>query len=112
MMHTGLTPERWFTFSVFEQLANIGTDIARAIQGKKNHDTIYSEKAFEQAMELLDLTIADPKNKRGSLRELVRIREALKDYFLADNKEFQTNEEFWQNYFYDFNYAAALQRGR
>ena len=111
MIHTGLTLERWSKFSVFEQLANVGTDIARVIQGKKQGDSHYSEKAFERAMELLDLTIADSKNKGTVLKELVRVREALKDYFVYDN-EYRTSEEFWQQYFYDFNYAAAIQRGR
>lgn len=111
MIHTGLTSERWFKFSVFEQLANVGTDIARAFQGRLRNDRTYEEKAFERAMELLDLTIADPKNKGPRLKELCRVREALKDYFLCDN-EYQTTETFWQQYFYDFNYAAAMQRGR
>ncbi len=111
MIHTGLTLERWSKFSVFEQLANIGTDIARAFEGRKKQDINYSEKAFERAMELLDLTIADPKNRGTVLKELARVREALKDYFVYDN-EYQTTEAFWQQYFYDFNYAAAIQRGR
>ena len=51
------------------------------------------------------------KNKGGKLKELVRVREALKDYFVYDN-EYKTTEEFWQQYFYEFNYAAAIQRGR
>lgn len=111
MIHTGLTLERWSKFSVFEQLANVGTDIARVFQGQKQNDIQYSEKAFDRAMELLDLTIADPKNRGSVLKELTRVREALKDYFVYDN-EYQTTEAFWQQYFYDFNYAAAIQRGR
>jgi phosphoenolpyruvate carboxylase len=111
MIHTGLTLERWSKFSVFEQLANVGTDIARAFEGKKKNNAQYSEKAFERAMELLDLTIADPKNRGGALKELARVREALKDHFLCDN-EYETTEQFWQDYFYHFNYAAALQKGR
>lgn len=110
-IHTDLTPERWFKFSIFEQLANVGTDIARTIQWKKNANLEYSEKAFERAMEFLDLTISDPKNKRGTLKELVRVREALKDYFVYDN-EYKTTEEFWLQYFYDFNYAVAIQKGK
>lgn len=110
-IHTDLTLERWFQFSLFEQLANVGTDIARTIQWQKSGKVNYSEKAFERALELLDLTIIDPKNKGGSRKELVRVREALKDYFVYDN-EYQTTEEFWQQYFYHFNYAAAIQRGK
>lgn len=109
MIHKGLTPERWFTFSLFIQLANVGTDVARAFQWKKLNNSIYSQQAFDRAMELLDLTIVDPKNRLGTKKELGRVREALKDFFLCDN-EYGTSEEFWNQYFYDFNYAAALER--
>ncbi len=92
MIHKDLTPEHWFKFSLFEQLANVDCDIERTIQWKKNGNLDYSKKSFERALELLDLTIADPKNRGGSLRELLRTREALIDYFLYDN-EYGTNDE-------------------
>ena len=111
MIHKNLTPEHWFTFSLFEQLANVGTDIERTIQWKAKNNLDYCQKAFERALELLDLTIADPKNKGARLKELVRVREALVDHFVYDN-EYATTDESWQKYFFDFNYAAALQRGR
>lgn len=58
------------------------------------------------------MTVADPKNrKRGRLREILRTREALVDFFVYDN-EYKTTEEIWQNYFFAFNYAAALQKGK
>lgn len=110
MIHKNLTAERWFSFSTHTQLANVGTDIARVIQWKKNNNDEYSQKAFERAMELLDLTIADPKNRGGRLKELLRVREALKDFFLSNNSEYKTTEEFWHDYFYHFGYAAALER--
>ncbi len=111
MIHKDLTPERWFKFSLFEQLANVGTDIARVIQWRNRGDVDHSKRAFDRALELLDLTIADPKNRGAKLKELLRTREALIDYFLYDN-EYRTTDEQWQNYFYDFNYAAAIMRGR
>lgn len=111
MIHKDLTAEHWHKFSVLEQLANIGCDIQRTIDWKKQGNFDYSKKAFERALELLDLTIADSKNRKGTLRELLRVREALIDYFVYDN-EYSTNNEFWQSYFFAFNYAAALQRGK
>jgi hypothetical protein len=112
IIHKDLASGRWFTFSLIEQLANVGCDIERTIQWKNNGNLDYSKKAFERALELLDLTIADPKNKKKpSLRELVRTREALVDHFVYDN-EYQTTDEIWQNYFFAFNYAAAIARGR
>lgn len=110
-IHKDLSPEHWFTFSLFEQLANVGTDVERTIQWKKSGNGEYSQKAFERALELLDLTIADPKHKGGSLKELVRVREVLVDYFVFDN-EYGSTDESWQQYFFAFNYAAALKKGR
>jgi len=111
MIHKDLEPSRWFKFSLFEQLANIGTDIERTIQWKKNGNLQYSQDAFWRALELLDFTIADPKNKGGSLKELLRMREVLIDYFIYDN-EYSSTDKSWQDYFYQFNYAAAMQKGK
>ena len=111
MIHKGLGPERWFTFSLFEQLANVGTDIERVIFWRKNNNKEQSEKAFERALELLDLTIADKKNRGSTLKELVRMREALVDYFVFDN-EYGSTDKAWQDYFFAFNYAAALAKGK
>ncbi|MFZ5954417.1 MAG: hypothetical protein ACOYT8_04965 [Candidatus Dependentiae bacterium] len=109
MIHKDLTHERWFKFTLFEQLANVGMDIERTIEWK-NKNSEYSRQAFERALELLDLTIADPKNKKR-LKELCRARYLLVDHFAFDN-EYQSTDQEWQDYFYQFNYAAALARGR
>ncbi len=110
MIHAGLTRERWFKFTLFEQLANVGMDIERAIQWRNKNNPDYSRKAFERALELIDLTIADPKNRKR-LKEICRARYLLVDYLVYDN-EYNSTDEQWQNYFYQFNYAAALARGR
>jgi hypothetical protein len=109
--HKGLTPERWFKFTLMEQLANVGAEIGRTISWRNKGDLEYSRAAFERALELLDLTVADPKNKGAKRRELLRVREALVDYFLYDNV-YKSSDELWENYFYNYNYAAALARGK
>ena len=111
MIHKDLSPERWFQFTLFEQLANVGTDISRAIDWRKKGDYDYSQRSFERALELLDLTIRDPKNKKGARKELVITREALIDYFLYDNV-YQTSDTIWHEYFLDFNFAAANARNK
>ncbi|MBD3232082.1 hypothetical protein GF322_05510 [Candidatus Dependentiae bacterium] len=109
IIHKELASGRWFKFSLVEQLANVGSEIERTIIWK-NKDINRSNKAFDRALELLDLTISDPKNQKR-LREILRVREALADHFVCDN-EYNSTDEQWQKYFYNFNYAAALQRGR
>ncbi len=110
VIHKDLASGRWFTFSLIEQLANVGTDVERAIQWRNKGNLDYSQQSVERALELLDFTIADKKN-RQRLKELVRVRGMLADYFLGSN-EYSFNDEFWQHYFYAFNYVAAIARGK
>ena len=86
-------------------MANIGSEVERAIKWRdKNAE--YSRFASDRALELLDLTISDIKN-RSRLKELFRLREVLADYFYFDNI-YKSTDQSWQRYFYSFNYAANL----
>lgn len=111
LLHQGLELNRWFKFSLFEQLSNVACDVERAIEAKNKGDISFAQTSFERALELLSLTIIDPKNKGPKIKELARIREFLIDYFMYDN-EYGSTDEFWQNYFMYFAYIAANARGR
>lgn len=108
--HKQLAGGRWRKLSLIEQLANIGSEVERTIAWRKKHDPDYSQQAFFRALELTDLTLADPKNKHR-LREIARMREALVDYFWGKN-QYNSSDRLWRRYFYSFNYAAAIQKGR
>lgn len=107
LIHKDLTQEEWFEFSIFEQMANIGSEVFRALAWQ-NKNADYSQKAFERSLELFDLTIEDPKNKTR-LKEILRARELWCDFIVGDNQYKQT-DKMWQNYFYAFNWAARLGR--
>ncbi|MEK7664871.1 MAG: hypothetical protein AAB361_01890 [Patescibacteria group bacterium] len=98
---------RWLSFSLAEQMANVGAEIGRAINWRKKGKE-ESVAFFERGLELLDLTIEDPKNKKR-LKELLRVRECMADYFYFDNI-YGSSDEKWNNYFYGFNYAANLNK--
>jgi hypothetical protein len=106
--HKELAAGRWEKLSFVEQMANIGSEVERTISWRQKGDGDYSRKAFERTLELLYLTIADPKNK-SRLRELTRVREILLDYFWVDN-QFSSSDQLWRNYFFAFNYAARVGR--
>lgn len=110
IQHKDQASGKWFARSLMEQLANVGTDIERAIRWKNKGNLEYSQHAFERALELLWFTIEDPKNK-GRLKELCRMKETLIDYFMGNNI-YRSTDESWQRYFYAFNYAAAMEKGR
>ena len=102
--HKELSQGKWQKLSFFEQMANIGSEVERAIKWKKKKDKEYSRMAFERALELIDLTMADTKNRKR-LREISRIRECLADYFVGEN-QYLSSEKSWKNYFYGFAFAA------
>lgn len=96
--------KRWDKYSIFEQMANIGAEVGRAINWKKKKNLKMSMNAFYRALELIDLTVKDKKNK-NSLKEILRLRELLGDYLVGENI-YQSKEEDWEKYFYPFNFAA------
>ena len=102
--------ERWNSLSIIEQMANVGCDVDRAIRWRNKGELVDSRNAFERALELLQFTIADPKNRKR-LRELCPLKDHLIDYFMYDN-EYASTDEWFQKYFFNFNYMYALQRGK
>ncbi len=106
--HKQLAAGRWNNLSFFEQMANIGSEIERTISWKKKDNSEYSRLAFERALELLELTIDNCKNK-VRLKELTRLKETLVDYFAFDNS-YNSTDQSWHNYFYSFTYAARINR--
>jgi len=87
-------------------MANIGSEVERAISWRNKGNSLYSRKAAERALELLFLTIGDLKN-RSRLKELTRLYEVLVDYFFGQN-QYSSSDRLWQKYFYAFNYAARI----
>ncbi|MFH0887052.1 MAG: hypothetical protein V1843_02670 [bacterium] len=59
--HRELASGRWQSLSLMEQLANVGSEVERTISWRKKNNADYSRMAFDRALELLDLTIADRK---------------------------------------------------
>ncbi|MBU0693452.1 MAG: hypothetical protein KKC11_02105 [Candidatus Omnitrophica bacterium] len=102
--HKGLAAGRWREFSFLEQMANVGSEVERALNWRAKHNTIYCQQAFERALELMDLTL-DCVKGFSRFKELARAREALVDFFFGSN-EFMSTEKSWRNYFSNFTYAA------
>jgi hypothetical protein len=104
--HKNLASGGWQKLSFFEQMANVGSEVERTIKWKNKGNVEYSRLAFERALELIDLTI-DNEKIPSHLKELLRVREALADYFAFDN-EYNSTDTSWQSYFYAFNFAARI----
>ena len=104
LMHRELASGRWNELSLLEQLGNIGSEVERALKWKEKNNPAYCMRAFERALELLDLTLDCPGN-RLRVKEVARIREILVDFFYGEN-QYQTSGEFLSRYFLQFALAA------
>ena len=56
LIHKSLEDGRWFTFTIYEQLGNVGSEFERAARAFERGDNERFERAFERMLELLDLT--------------------------------------------------------
>jgi hypothetical protein len=92
----------------FGDLVKAVVDVERALNWISKGNPDYSRRALERGLELLELTIADPKH-RHRLKELARLREVLLDYFLGEN-QFGSTESSWKSYFHAYGVAAAIKR--
>jgi hypothetical protein len=108
--HKELASGRWKELSLAEQMANIGSEVGRAIRWRQKGRAELAQRATERALELLDLSLA-AGHSYPKLRELARVREAIVDYLLGSN-EFVSSDALWRSYFDHFNYAARLNRPR
>ena len=102
--HSDLAAGRWKQFSFLEQMANIASEVERALNWRAKNNGAYAERAFERALELLDLSLADAGSP-SRRRELARVREALVDFFCGSNTPASTDAS-WRKYFSPFTYAA------
>ena len=106
-VHEQLAAGRWHSLSLMEQLGNVGRGVARAAwwYGK---DQQRSQQAFERALELLDLTIADDRWK-GRKKELTRARELLCDAMFGGHT-YGRDLSSLDRYFFHFAMAARARR--
>ena len=102
-VHANLAAGRWQNLTLMEQLANVGSDVARASrwQGKDPHRC---EQAFLRALELLDLSIGDARWK-GRRKELTRVREVLCDA-MCGGSAYNSDLAGLDRYFFHFAVAA------
>lgn len=104
IQHVEMANGAWFKLSLVEQMGNAGSEVFRALQWRRKGNADYSQKAFDRAIELLSLTLADAKNKHR-LKEVARVNELLLDFFIGSN-EFNFEESDWEKYFLAFSYRA------
>ena len=87
------------------QLGNIGTEVARCMRAKESGNEGRAWNSLVRALELFDLTIADPRWHGPKLREICRAREVVCDFLVGDNV-YASSAESLDRYFLPFALAA------
>jgi hypothetical protein len=104
--HQSLAEGRWHSLPLAEQLGNVGSEVNRAIRARGDQKRF--DGAIFRALELLDLTLSDPRWK-NRLREIARTREVLCDAAYG-TLEYNTSLEDLNEYFLHFALAARADR--
>jgi hypothetical protein len=108
MWHSGLEKGRWAEFSLAEQLGNIGSEVGRT-KNWMGKDSARFQGAFDRALELFDLTLADPRWKGLRRREIARAREVFCDAAFGSHVYEETLESL-DKYFYPYAFSARLNK--
>jgi hypothetical protein len=93
-----------------EQLGNVGSEVSRTLKWR-SRDPRIARGAMERALELIDLTLDDPRHRASvaRLRELCRVREVLLDFLVGPN-QYGSTEVSLLRYFDAFAVAATKRR--
>ena len=103
--HPSLAAGRWQSLSLMEQLANIGSEVDRAIRAHAQARQDRFVRAFDRALELFDLTASDSRWPLHRRREILRAREQFCRVFFDEAAE-PDLAEYLAKYFLQFAVAA------
>jgi hypothetical protein len=85
--HASLTPERWRSFSLDQQILMIGNEMNRASRFIELADHPALLRAYERVLRLVDLTVEVQKGY-GLRRELLRWRDLVAALYVRPEPDF------------------------
>lgn len=91
---------RWFQMPIGEQISNIGSEVERAIKYKNKGENKKSLDFVNKAIELIERSQMDPKNK-NRIKELGFCKEEMIDYFIGENI-YATTDDALRKYYNAF----------
>lgn len=106
--HAGLAAGRWEELDLVGQLANVGSEVERAIQAWRNGRAERFDRALDRALELFDLSARDERWRGHRRREILRAREEFVRLFFEDPHD-AVSAEGLRRYFLGF---AVLRHAR
>jgi hypothetical protein len=110
VIHAGLAAGRWRELTLAEQLANVGSEVDRAIRAWDAGQGDRFERALERALELFDLTVQDARWRGHRRREILRVREEFcRLFFDRDPPPSADSARGLSSYFLHFGVLARRQ---
>jgi hypothetical protein len=109
--HANLAAGRWQSLSLVEQLANVGSEVERAIRAHEAGRAERRDAAVNRGLELFDLTAADKRWRGSRRREILRAREEFCALFWGDSVQPGAAASL-SRYFLHFAVAARRVSGR
>jgi hypothetical protein len=103
--HASLAGGRWQTLTLTEQMGNVGSEVDRALRARAQGKSDRMEHALDRALELFDLTAADPRWNLPKRREILRAREQFCRVFFDGEAEADL-PDYLRKYFLQFAVAA------
>ena len=110
-LHKRVAAGGWDRLELVEQLGNVGTEVDRAIRAHQAGRTTRFESALERALELFDLTAADPRWRGHRCQEILRAREEFCRLFFDPDVP-SGSAEGLRRYFFSFGHAARMLHHR
>jgi hypothetical protein len=104
-IHADLAGGRWHAMPLVTQLANVGSEVDRAIRAREQSNDERWASAFARALELFDLTATDARWRGHRRREILRARELFCGLFHAEAPS-AGDAEFLRKYFLEFAVMA------
>ena len=90
--HSGLSIERWRSFSASQRILMIANEMQRGRNALKLGEVESARLGYERVLRLVDLTVAVTA-RTGLLRELLRWRDLVAELYLAEAPDLQHHEE-------------------
>ncbi|MGH7604531.1 MAG: hypothetical protein ACRENK_11115 [Gemmatimonadaceae bacterium] len=109
--HVDLATGRWKSLTLIEQLANVGSEVDRAIKAQEAGRADRRDLAVNRCLELFDLIVADDRWRGPRRREVLRAREQFCMLFWDDHQPLDAAASL-SRYFLHFAVAARLAVGK
>jgi hypothetical protein len=105
--HSSLSPERWSTFSLDQQILMIGNEMNRAAKLMRPEDSASRQRSYERILRLVDLTV-EVQEKRSLRRELLRWRDLVAALYIQPEAMPKKHREAFRSLLF-FTPASARQ---